>query len=87
MRQGGASDSPPTARCTLRRLVQRIYRHMPNSYQYVERVALSTFVLIQRNPEQRVTIQLQWAVILEWLPSVAVNQHANHITTSTDRVE
>jgi hypothetical protein len=42
---------------------------------------------IQRTPEQPVTIQLQWAVILEWLPSVAVNQHVNHITTSTDRAE
>ena len=44
MRQGGASDSPPTARCTLRRLVQRIYRHMPNSYQWLERLALGTLV-------------------------------------------
>ena len=44
MRQGWVSDSPAPARCTLRRLVQRIYRHMPVSYQWFERLALSTLV-------------------------------------------
>jgi hypothetical protein len=34
----------------------------------------------QGNPEQSVTIQLQWATMPEWLPSVTVNQQVNHIT-------
>ena len=42
---------------------------------------------IQGNPEQPVTIQLQWSSMPEWLPSVTVNQQVNHITTSTDRAE
>jgi hypothetical protein len=42
---------------------------------------------IQGNPEQPVTIQLQWSSTPEWLTSVAVNQQVNHITTSTDRAE
>ena len=42
---------------------------------------------IQGNPEQPVTIQLQWSSTPEWLTSVTVNQHVNHITTSTDRAE
>ena len=40
----------------------------------------------QGNPEQPVTIQLQWAVMPESLPSVTVNQQVNNIT-STDRAE
>jgi hypothetical protein len=42
---------------------------------------------VQGNPEQPVTIQLQWSSTPEWLPSVTVNQQVNHITTSTDRGE
>jgi len=43
---------------------------------------------IQGNPEQPVTIQLQWSSTPEWLPSVTVmNQQVNHITMSTDRAE
>jgi hypothetical protein len=39
---------------------------------------------IQGNPEQPVTIQLQWPSTPEWLTPVTVNQQLNHITTSTD---
>jgi len=42
---------------------------------------------VQGNPEQPVTIQLQWSSTPEWLPSVTVNQQVNHITTSADRAE
>jgi hypothetical protein len=42
---------------------------------------------IQGNPEQPVTIQLQWSSMPEWLPSITVNQQVNHITTSTDRAK
>jgi hypothetical protein len=42
---------------------------------------------IQGNPEQPVTIQLQWSSTPEWLISVTVNQEVNHIATSTDRAE
>jgi len=33
-----------------------------------------------RQSGQSVTIQLQWATMPEWLPSVTVNQQVNHIT-------
>jgi hypothetical protein len=42
---------------------------------------------IQGNPEQPVTIQLQWSSMPEWLPSVTLNQQVNHITMPTDRAE
>src|SRR5262249_5331226 len=42
---------------------------------------------VQGNPEQPVTIQLQWSSTPEWLPSVTVNQQVNHITTSTDHAQ
>ena len=42
---------------------------------------------VQGNPEQPVTIQLQWATTPAWLTSVTVNQLVNHITTSTDGAE
>src|SRR5262245_39841677 len=41
---------------------------------------------VQGNPEQPVTIQLQWSSTPEWL-SITVNQQVNHITTSTDPAE
>jgi hypothetical protein len=34
---------------------------------------------VQGNPEQPVTIQLQWSSMPEWLPSVTVNQQITHI--------
>jgi hypothetical protein len=42
---------------------------------------------IQGNPEQPITIELQWSSTPEWLPTVTVNQQVNHITTSTERAE
>ena len=42
---------------------------------------------IQGNPEQPITIQLQWSGTPEWLPPVSVNQQINRITTLTEGVE
>jgi hypothetical protein len=52
-----------------------------------DRVAGKPSQTIQGNPDQPVTIQLQWSSTPEWLPSVTVNQQLNHITTSTERAE
>jgi hypothetical protein len=61
---------------------------LANVMEYLtDRVYGSPVQTVQGNPEQPVTIHLQWSSKPEWLPSFTVNPQVNHITTSTDRAE